>query len=386
MKKTLFKTLLASILFVLLSSAMMPLQAQPPMTVRDFVSGGGTSVNTYAAVGQPFFQQINGQGYEIAYGVAQSQLEVLEREDETCINEPYNDYGFDIPASELSEGNLHYERYTNNVYDIFGYDRLTMLDLTVWPIYEVETSETYHYPLPIIDGSKLKSGIDYQVVEGENTIVYLSVHGCDSVVKLNIISCPLTVKDADSNQYNVVMIDHYCWTPSNLKTTHYFGNSHVEIPQALIYSPGEQVNEEIYGRLYTWYSAFNVPEGSSESPVLDEDGFIRGICPAGWHLPASPEMASLESYSSYETHSPDLWIYGAGANTTGFTLLPAGLFNAAKNRFEGLRTDARMWNAASTGTTIYHPKAYDSPYYCDEPFIIFTSAADAYSVRCVKNY
>ena len=362
--------------------------AQPPLTVRAFVAAGGTSVNTYAAVGQPFFEQINGNGYEIAYGVAQSQLELLELEDETCINEPYTNHGFDFPSYSLPEGPSHFEQYSHNVQDIFGYDLLKKLDLSVWPVYEVESNETYYYPLPIIDGSKLKYGIDYQLVEGDNTIIYLTVHGCDSVVHAYVTSCPHIVKDADSIEYNVIILDNYCWTQSNLRTTHYFGDSHVEVPQALIYLPDIEDNEMTYGRLYTWYSAVNIPEGSLENPALDNDGFIRGICPEGWHIPATPEMTALESHSANEIRSPDLWIHGSGANTTGFTLRPAGYFNAAKNRFEGLHTDARLWKATSAGTTVNTAEAFITTYYCDDPnvIIITKNASNAYSVRCVKNY
>ena len=367
--------------------AKMVSYAQPPMTVRAFVSAGATCVNTYAAVGEIFFEQVNTGSYEVAYGVAQSQLELLNIEDETCENEDYKDHGFDIPASELSVGTAHYEKYTNNVYEIFGYDRLTKLDLSVWPTYEITVSEMYQEPLPIIDGSKLKDGHDHQLVEGENILVYLTIHGCDSVVKLYVILCPATVKDADSNEYQTVVLDQYCWTKSNLKTTHYFGDAHGDVAKALIYTPGEDVNEGIYGRLYTWYSAVNIPEGSTLDPPLDADGFVRGICPAGWHIPAAPESTALASHTTDELHSPNLWILGAGSNTTGFTLLPAGYFNSVMNRFEGLRTEARMWKALSTSSTTYIPSVICTTYYCGTVIeIIFISAADAYSVRCVKNY
>ena len=357
------------------------------MTVRAFVPAGATANNTYVAIGETFFEQINNGSYEVAYGVAQSQLDIIALEDEICENEDYMNYGYDIPADELSEGTYHFEKYSHNVYDIFGYDRISRLDLTVWPVYDLEVTETYIGTLPLIDGSRLKDGQDYQVVEGENIIVFLTIHDCDSVVKLYAILCPYTVKDADSIEYNTVVLDHYCWTQSNLKTTHYFGDSHVEVPMALIYSPGENVNEGIYGRLYTWYSAVNIPEGSTSTPPLDADGFVRGICPAGWHIPATPETVALESHTTYELHSPYLWIYGAGANTTGFTLLPAGFFNSATDRFERLGLEAQLWKTNSNNTTSHKSSAIGTTYYCNTVTTIAgTDAADAYSVRCVKNY
>lgn len=386
--RNLYKSLLISILYVFYIITLASAYAQPPMTVRAIVSSGGTSVNTYAVVGQPFFEQINTGSYEVAYGVAQSQLELFALADETCINEDYSGHGFDIPASDLSEGTTSYEKYENNVYEIFGYDRLTQLDLTVWPIYAVEVSETFHGVFPIIDGSKLKDGIDYQIVEGNNIIIFLTIHGCDSVVTLHASLCPYTVTDADGNVYTTLVLDNYCWTQSNLKTTHYIGSSHIEVPKALIYSPGENVNEDIYGRLYTWYSAVNIPENTTLiPPPLDADGFVTGICPEGWHIPATPEIASLESHSSFELRSSDLWLFGTGTNSTGFTLLPAGYFKAYVNRFEDLRMATWLWKATSTSSPIYEATAYGSFFICDAIVnIVSTSASDAYSVRCVKNY
>ena len=176
---------------------------------------------------------------------------------------------------------------------------------------------------------------------------------------------------------------------SNLKTLHYFGDSHLEVNKALIYSPGEDVNEGIYGRLYTWYSAVNIPEGSDVgvAPPLDADGFVRGICPAGWHIPATPESEALASHTTDELHSPDYWIIGAGTNSTGFTLLPAGYHNAALKRFEGMGTESLMWKTSSTSSTIYESSSICTKYFCKTVYLeLTTNSADAYSVRCVKNY
>ena len=355
-----------------------------PQTVRAIVSGAGNASNTYMAVGQPLYQQLNNGNYEVAYGVAEAQLEQRSVTDETCVNEAYNEYGFNIPASELSVGTDNRELYTLHAYDIFGYDRLTKLTLFVWPIYAVEASETFHGDLPIIDGSELQDGVDYQIVEGDNVINYSSVHGCDSVVTLHVSRCPYTVKDADSNLYNTLVLGPYCWTQSNLKTTHYYGDEHAEVPMALVYSPGEDVNESIYGRLYTWYSAVNIPEGSTNVPPVDDDGFVRGICPAGWHLPANPEVIALEGHSTFELNTPTLWITGAGLNTSGFTLLPAGIYSSSLGRFQGLGTETRIWRIS--GTSISEPAAFCTVYYCDNLVSVTPIAADAYSVRCVKNY
>jgi len=355
-----------------------------PMTVRATVSAGSTVNNVYAAIGQPFYQQIASGGVEVAYSVAQAQLNVVEVADETCENVPYADNGFDIPTSELTVGTTNYELYTNNA-PLYGYDRLTKLALSVWPTFATTDTVMYHGALPLIPGSQLQDGIDYQVHEGVNIINYSSEHHCDSVVTLYASACPATVKDADSNLYYTLVLGDFCWTQSNLRTTHYFGDAHEEVPVALIYQNdyfGSATMDSVFGRLYTWYSSLHIPEGSDEHPALDGDGFVRGICPAGWHIPGEVEKESLSAYAGDELRTPDYWINGTGTNTTGFSLVPAGIYKTGIGRYEGLLTMTRLWYVATSG----EPLAMCSEYYCDTFVPVSIVPYDAYSVRCVKNY
>ena len=359
------------------------LDAQPE-TVHATVSAAATVNNVYAAFGQPFYQQISNGDVELSYGVSQAQLDIVEVADETCENVAYTDNGFDIPTSVLSLGTTDYELYTNDA-PLYGYDRITKLALTVWPIYATEASETYHGALPVIPGSELQDGTDYQVHEGINVINYSSVHNCDSVVTLYVYYCPPTVKDADSNLYYTVLLDNYCWTQSNLRTTHYTGDAHEDVPMALIYNSGDMNEAEMeatFGRLYTWYSSVHIPEGSDALPALDDDGFVRGICPAGWHIPTDPERVALQTHTGDELRTPDYWILGGGVNSSGFTMYPAGIHDASHDRFEGLFTMTRHWFVATTS----EPVALCTEYYCDTFVPTTLNPFDAYSVRCVKNY
>ena len=371
----------------MLTSVMIALCAVvqgQPQTVRATVSAGATVNNVYAAFGQPFYQQISTSGVELSYGVSQAQLDILEVTDETCENVAYTDNGFDIPTSVLTVGSTDYELYTNDA-PPYGYDHVTKLALIVWPTYATDANAWYHGTMPLIPGSELQDGNDYQVHEGVNVINYSSMHNCDSVVTLYVYFCPLTVKDADSNLYNTVLLDNYCWTQSNLRTTHYFGDEHEVVPKALVYNSdliSEDEMEATFGRLYTWFSAVHIPEGSDDLPVLDNDGFVRGICPAGWHMPTEPEKISLQSHTSDELRTPDYWFLGAGVNSTGFSMLPAGIHNASLDRFEGLYTMTRHWFVATTG----EPSALCTEYYCDTFIPTTIDPFDAYSVRCVRNY
>lgn len=164
--------------------------AQSVMTVRGVVSAGGTQNNVYAAVGQPFYEQIANGNYELSYGVAQAQLVTRDTVAETCVNVPFhNNLCFDIPAEELVVGVTDYEKYENNVDVLLGYDLLCKLNLSVWPIFATAETKMFHGELPVIDGSQLKDGEDVQLVEGVNVLNFLTVHGCDSVVTLTAPRC-----------------------------------------------------------------------------------------------------------------------------------------------------------------------------------------------------
>ena len=107
--------------------------------------------------------------------------------------------------------------------------------------------------------------------------------------------CGSTFSDVDGNIYQTVYVAGYCWMKSNLKVTHYAGDASA-ISRAMVYRsplhPNEIENDSIFGRLYTWYSAVNVPENSTMPPAMDEEGYVRGACPAGWHIPTAEEMAA----------------------------------------------------------------------------------------------
>jgi hypothetical protein len=90
----------------------------------------------------------------------------------------------------------------------------------------------------------------------------------------------------------------------------------------------------------------------------------------------------LSDYTSDELRTLDYWISGAGANSSDFSLTPAGIYKTALGRFEGLLTMTRIWYVAVAG----EPAALCSEYYCDTFVPMSIVSYDGYSVRCVKNY
>ena len=147
-------------------------------------------------------------------------------------------------------------------------------------------------------------------------------------------------------------------------------------PNAMVYrsalSPDTAANLATYGRLYTWYDA----AGGTETPERI-DGYVRGICPNGWHLPTVQEINVLRTHRSDDLYGEASWVT-TGLNSTGFNALPAGFYNAAAGRFEGLHSVTYM-HGDSEAT------AFSVVYYCCRIMEWHYAPGNAYSVRCVKD-
>ena len=152
--------------------------------------------------------------------------------------------------------------------------------------------------------------------------------------------CPgaATVSDG-TNIYNTVKIGNQCWMKENLRTTTNRNNV------GNIYTNNTQTgyNAETYGYYYDWAAVMQNEFGNK----------VQGICPTGWHVPSDAEWTQLTTYvnsvADYKCNNVDNnianalsaaigWSYNtsegcyAGSisstiNLTGFSAVPAGLYN-----------------------------------------------------------
>lgn len=323
-----------SILMLLLCAAW----AQTPETVNGFAVGGGVDNTTgsVAIIGQPFSQYAQTANYSATLGVGQSQLSVKKVEAVINEGEAYTENGFNYPATTTAG------TYEDSRYDKFGgqynYDQLTTLKLMV----------------------------------------------------LGAFTCGDPVKDFDNHIYQTVEVAGYCWTKENLVSEHYAdGSDLTEAP--MVYTsasfPSASDNLNTYGRLYTWYSAVKLPAGSTSAPS-SVGGFVQGVCPNGWHIPTPTEKDALMAVSALDLRTHELWITpNDNNNSTNFTSLPAGLYNADLDRFEGLTTETDFWYDASDAGVVNGVIIVPALcYYCDAPLLLPQSTSNGLSVRCVRNY
>jgi len=140
-----------------------------------------------------------------------------------------------------------------------------------------------------------------------------------------------------------------------------------------------------YGRMYNWQTAMNNFLSSSSSIPSE----VRGICPAGWHLPSDAEWTTLVNYASGENtagkklKSTSGWnSRGNGTDDYGFSALPGGSGNLGGS-FINAGNYGIWWSATQDNTS---GAWYRYMYYGDEK-VSRNNSSKTYlrSVRCVQN-
>ena len=156
---------------------------------------------------------------------------------------------------------------------------------------------------------------------------------------------------------NVVTIGKQVWMAKNLN---------VETDGSWCYDSKPE-NCEKYGRLYTWEAAQNA-------------------CPAGWRLPSKKEFEKLIEFAGGSEkaqkalRSKTGW-YEKGADTYGFSALPAGLCLSDGKEFIGVGDRAIFWSSTEdSGYNAYSLRIDDS-----RALVYDFGKYRAFSVRCLQD-
>ena len=266
-----------------------------------------------------------------------------------------------------------------NVYDTLAYGDCVM---TIYP-------ERLGTPMLLYDGEwpfRISSEIpeDNLFAQGDNIVVWTATDlvcgysdTCEQHVVIAFPQCPDAV-DFEGNVYHGVRIGCDCWTQRNLESRRYSNGDDITGKYAY-YSwqhPDTVANVGTYGRLYTF-------EAAVRDSADNGHNHIQGICPDGWFLPTPEHYERLNEYGTPSLRSPDLWVVGAGDNSTGFTALPAGYYNGTLNRFEGMLTETYFWSTKRVQESMVKC-IYAVDYACDSVTKKYPMSGLGYSVRCVK--
>jgi uncharacterized protein (TIGR02145 family) len=157
------------------------------------------------------------------------------------------------------------------------------------------------------------------------------------------------VVDIDGNIYTPIKIGHQTWLKENLKTTRFRNGDSIRHlvqpsqwaetvePAYSFYNDDTNLIHD-YGLLYNWY-------------VVNDP---RGVCPAGWRMPADSDWTELsmtfggptEAGAALKEAGFNHWIQmGVSAtNVSGFSGLPGG-HRTEEGAYERLQTYAFFWSA-----------------------------------------
>jgi uncharacterized protein (TIGR02145 family) len=167
-----------------------------------------------------------------------------------------------------------------------------------------------------------------------------------------------SVSDREGNSYRTVTIGEQSWMAENLRVTQYTNGD--EIPHvtndtlwtntregAYCYYENNAENTAVYGNLYNWYTINDA----------------RGVCPAGWRVPADRDWLTLEKYlgmTASEAGRMTAWrgtdegdklkLPGFGGNnSSGFSAIGSG-YRDPQGIFKAQGTDNDYWTSTAFST------------------------------------
>lgn len=221
------------------------------------------------------------------------------------------------------------------------------------------------------------------------------------------------VYDYDGNVYNTVQIGNQCWTKENLRSVRYTDGTMIPLgvngsnTDAYRYYPNnDSANVALFGYFYNWPAVMHGANGSDSNP-----SGVQGICPEGWHVPSIAEWQQLDNYvrsqsqyfcnnNSYNTAkawaSTNYWNFASWScapgnnpstnNATGFSILPAGVYNYYTTAsYSPPGSESMLWST-TLGCQANGPSAQSVVVFNGNsaPGIdIVSDRKSGFSVRCV---
>ena len=237
---------------------------------------------------------------------------------------------------------------------------------------------------------------------GHYTIQWTVTEDCGTfdysqVVSVEYPPCGTTDEEFDyeGNRYTVISVGRNCWLAQNLRSTKYYDGTDIASAEGYYSAenPDKDANAQKYGRLYTWYSAMNVPEGDNNATPAVVHGptgdYIQGACPQGWAVPTQQEYAELWAAagdaSNVKSSDPSTWLPGKEGVAPGisFDAPGAGFYNVDAKRYENLLAETYFWSA-TTGATVQQGVCDVINHYCPQIVTENKMKGQGFSLRCIK--
>ena len=209
-------------------------------------------------------------------------------------------------------------------------------------------------------------------------------------------NCEYITDKRDGKKYKTVKIGDQWWMAENLDYTDVRKTPSLK-DNMWCYGDDEE-NCKKYGHLYSWPAAIDsiALVKNSKNPMdcgygrrCFFDGYVRGICPEGWHLPSDDEWNTLFDFlgdistMGMKLKSVSGWHDdGNGTDDYGFTALPAGVRDPNTYFYKkGERT--YFWSTNEFNS--YLARVMITTYYeVDQPLTSLYKSTGV-SIRCVKD-
>lgn len=211
------------------------------------------------------------------------------------------------------------------------------------------------------------------------------------------------IDSRDGKVYRTVKIGDQTWMAENLNYDPGQGGSDdAKYDWSWCYN-NDPKNCDVAGRLYTWAAAMDSAgtwsangKGCGYGTDCSPTDAVRGICPAGWHLPTNPEWELLftavggELTACKVLKSQTGWFSkynnGNGTDSFGFSALPAGYRDdyGGNSEFWNGGRHALFWSNAEYDSHNANYMLLD--YYNEWVFYHFDNYKYyGLSVRCLKD-
>jgi len=237
----------------------------------------------------------------------------------------------------------------------------------------------------IVGISKSQSDTMYIYKSGAVVNKY-AVSTIDSIIFYKAVP---RLMDIDGNTYPIVTIGSQVWMAENLRVMHYSDGSPVSTTTSVF--DNNNTNLSTYGLLYDWATAMKGAASSATNPSN-----VRGICPAGWHLPSEEEWIQLEIYLGMNASVARNTTGMRGTNqgtllqvggSTGFNAVLGGYYlynhNIAVNGFMRMNLTGYYWSSTTIGFDSANSRAFTSGEGGVQK--MSNNLNDLVSVRCVKD-
>ncbi len=193
--------------------------------------------------------------------------------------------------------------------------------------------------------------------------------------------------------YRTVEIMGNCWLQENLNVGEMIKSEKAEDVQTTAQGKIQKYcydndikNCDIYGGLYQWHTAMNLPDdpclNSAEKCTDQIQENHQGICPEAWRIPTIHDYKNLVAdYSDGSRvlgsgYSPGQFVLGG---ESGFESLITGTRNAIGGSFDQLDDFAMFWTSSIYDQYVNYFMV--TPYLAGHSFNI---PRMGYSVRCIK--